>query len=748
MTIRTRIRWMVALLIFALLATCSLSLYTLHCLRIGGPLAVQLNRGNELVADVLPPPKYIVETHLLVQQLIHETDPVTIDNLIGDLARLEQQFRQRTEYWNAAEISPNIAEQLNIRSTKAAEEYFDIMNRSVVPQLKAGRSHLAVAIVRSDLDYLYNRHRVAIDSVVELANIEKIQLSADAAMNTRHMIAVVIAAYAVALTVVGLGLRRMADGITRPLASTADAMRQLANGDDCHISLDVKRCDEIGHMTRAFVQMVTAVRQRDMMRAEQNETLETQNIELQAAKLAAEAASIAKDRFLANMSHEIRTPLNGVIGSLDIVGRGELDDTQQRFCHTAMASAKSLLTMLSDVLDLSKLNAGKLELASERVPLRPLIVDVGEICRAAAKQDNLIISTRVCPEVPGLIITDGIRLRQVLINLMTNAVKFTASGEVALNVSVDPAAAAAAAMGTIPLRFSVTDTGIGIPADRLHRLFKAFSQADATTTRRFGGTGLGLVISQEIVRVLGGRIEVDSTEGVGSTFAFTACFAFDTESLCLPDELGPNMCDKTTHAVAASAILGTPAHSPAHSPATLAASGERVSHHPATDSPAASIGDRPGDSCVPNSGIPKTLPPGPCVLLVDDNEINRLIATSVLESLGCTVVQAEDGSQAIAQWKQHNPAVILMDCQMPEMDGYEATRQIRAHEARSSLEATPIIALTANAMAGDREECLACGMSDFSTKPVDPERIEKLLRTWLRRPGTNTVSTTATRNAA
>ena len=733
MTIRTRIRWLVALLIFALLATCALSLYTLHFLRIGGPLAVQLNRGSELVADVLPPPKYIVETHLLVHQLVHETDPVTIEHLIGDLALLEQQFFQRTEYWNAAAISPNIAEQLNIRSTVAAKEYFDILNQWVVPQLRAGRKHLALAIVRSDLDCLYNRHRVAIDSVVELANIEKIQLSADSAMSTRHMTAMVIAAYAIALTVVGLGLQRMADGITRPLASTADVMRQLANGDDCHVSLDVERCDEIGHMTRAFAQMVTAVRQRDMIRAEQNETLETRNVELQAAKLAAEAASIAKDRFLANMSHEIRTPLNGVIGSLDIVGRGELDDTQRRFCHTAMASAKSLLTMLSDVLDLSKLSAGKLELVSEPVPIRPLIVDVGEICRAAAKQSNLVISTRVCPGVPGLITTDGTLLRQVLINLMTNAVKFTASGEVALNVSVDPAPAAAAAMGTIPLRFSVTDTGIGIPADRLHRLFKAFSQADATTTRRFGGTGLGLVISQEIVRVLGGHIDVDSTEGVGSTFAFTACFEFDIESLCPPDELGPSMCGKTIHALAAGAIP----NAPANSPATLAISGEHLPHLPATDSPAATIGDLPGDSCAPTTGIPGGLLPGLCILLTDDNEINRLIASSVLESLGCRVVQAEDGAQAIAQWKRHNPAAIFMDCQMPEMDGYEATRQIRAHEATAGMQPTPIIALTANALAGDREKCLASGMTDFLTKPVAPECIEKILRAWCP-PGSTT----------
>jgi len=737
MTIRSRIRWMVAFLIFALLATCAVSLYSLQYLRIGGPLAVNLARGNELIADVLPPPKYIVEPHLLVQQLVRETDPVVINRLIGDIDRLETQFRVRTEYWNARALSPQIAEQLNVRSTKAANEYFDTLNRSVLPQVRAGRSHLASAIVRSDLDYLYDRHRLAIDTVVELTNAENAQFSAVAAMTARHMTTLVIAAYAIALIVVGLGLRRMADGITRPLASTAEVMRRMAAGDESNISLDVERVDEIGQMTRAFALMVAAVRQRDAAREEVAANLEVQNTQLDTARVAAEAAVIAKDRFLANMSHEIRTPLNGVIGSLDIVGRGQLDDTQRRFCHTAKASAKSLLVMLSDVLDLSKLNAGKLELVLEQVPLRTLIVDVGEICRAAAKQSELVISTCICPEVPGLITTDGTRLRQVLINLMTNAVKFTKSGEVALKVSVSlpapvalpappappaPPAGAGAPPGTILLCFAVTDTGIGIPADRLNRLFKAFSQADATTTRKFGGTGLGLAISQEIVGVLGGRIEVESTEGVGSTFFFTARFAFDPESLQPPDELGSGPGVRTIHNLEALPSI--------NAEAIVAATQANHAFRRPTDSPVNPTAARPAGlntlaNIVPTESNSKT-----CILLVDDNEINRLIAGTVLESLGYFVVQAEDGVQAISQWKLHKPAAILMDCQMPEMDGYEASRQIRAIEVTMSMPPTPIIALTANAMAGDREKCLACGMTDFLTKPVEPEFIEKVLRTW------------------
>jgi len=736
---------MVAFLILALLATCAVSLYSLQYLRIGGPLAINLARGNELIADILPPPKYIVETHLLVQQLVRETDPVMINRFIGDIDRLETQFRIRTEYWNAAALSPQIAEQLNVRSTKAANEYFNILHQSVIPQVKAGRNHLASAIMRSDLDYLYNRHRLAIDTVVELAHAESVDFSASAAMTSRQMIALVLASNAIALVVVGLGLRRMADGITRPLASTAEVMRRMAAGDESNIVLDVERVGEIGQMTRAFALMVAAVRQRDAAREEIAANLDVQNSELDTARAAAEAAVIAKDRFLANMSHEIRTPLNGVIGSLDIVGRGQLDDTQRRFCHTAKASSKSLLAMLSDVLDLSKLNAGKLELVSGQVPLRTLIVDVGEICRAAAKQSELVVSTCICPEVPGLITTDGTRLRQVLINLMTNAVKFTSSGEVALKVSVslpDPAAhtdhpappvAAGAAPGTISLCFAVTDTGIGIPADRLNRLFKAFSQADVTTTRKFGGTGLGLAISQEIVGVLGGQIEVESTEGVGSTFFFTARFAFDPESLQRPDELGSGPSVRTIHNLEALPSI--------NAEAIVAATEANHAFRRSTDSPVHPTAARPAGlntlaNIVPTESNSKT-----CILLVDDNEINRLIAGTVLESLGYFVVQAEDGVQAISQWKLHKPAAILMDCQMPEMDGYEASRQIRALEVTMSMPPTPIIALTANAMAGDHEKCLACGMTDFLTKPVEPERIEKVLRTWCL-PGDASIATT------
>jgi len=507
--------------------------------------------------------------------------------------------------------------------------------------------------------------------------------------------AIALGVMAGALVVAALLSEWLQQGITRPIIQVSEAARQVVEKRDYTLRAARTTHDEIGTLVDAFNEMLSEIEKRtaalELSNAEVvrlNKDLEKRvaerTAELEESNLQLRSANLAKSSFLSMMSHEIRTPMNGVLGLLELMSLSPLDTGQRTTLETVRESGRSLLRIIDDILDFSKIEAGKLEIVPEVCSIAKVVANVVGTYSGNASSKSLLLTSKVDERISPAVVVDPLRLQQILNNLVSNAIKFTSEGFVEIRAEL-----IARVEDKDVVLFTVVDSGIGIEPESLAALFQPFSQAGRKVARVFGGTGLGLSIGQRLAGLMNGKIEIASRPGEGTRVAMTLPLPVASPDAALPEETRP-----TSDAVASTVLARRQA------PTVEEAEAE-----------------------------------GTLVLVVDDHPVNRILLTRQVTILGYANECASNGREAFEMWQTGRFRLVLTDCNMPEMDGYELSRSIRARERAGGKGGTLIIACTANALKGEAENCFAAGMNDYIAKPVELTGLLTKLRQWLPIPG-------------